>query len=318
MAEGCEIAVIETGMGGRIDATNVLARPELAVLTAVSFDHTAVLGSSLAAIAREKSGILKPGWIWQYLFLSRLRFGRYWSRQPKRRTAGFGMPEKSGWKMCRTAWTGSAGRCRGGGSACRWRGRIRSKTSARCGRPCKSCGGGDGICRGPRYRRDFPAHGFLPVWNGSGQCRCFFWTARTILPGPRCWRSLSAVSARQARHGCGGDAAGQTLCCRDGYPVPLFFRAVCRYAGLSPRPARPRAGRFLARRDTAPSVRGKSCGGIAAGGGLCGRDGGGCGMRFPVFGRASPPIAMGTGKVCRKNYRPPRCDKIIGRDRVSL
>ncbi len=59
--EGCEIAVIETGMGGRIDATNVLARPELAVLTAVSFDHTAVLGSSLAAIAREKSGILKPG-----------------------------------------------------------------------------------------------------------------------------------------------------------------------------------------------------------------------------------------------------------------
>lgn len=53
--------LLEVGMGGRLDATNVVASPKLTVITPVSYDHQAYLGDSLAAIAGEKAGILKPG-----------------------------------------------------------------------------------------------------------------------------------------------------------------------------------------------------------------------------------------------------------------
>jgi dihydrofolate synthase / folylpolyglutamate synthase len=55
-----EIAVLEVGLGGRLDATNVI-HPELCVITQIDFDHEAYLGRSLEAIAGEKAGILKPG-----------------------------------------------------------------------------------------------------------------------------------------------------------------------------------------------------------------------------------------------------------------
>ncbi|KKK77036.1 hypothetical protein LCGC14_2857650, partial [marine sediment metagenome] len=55
-----DIAVLETGMGGRLDATNVVY-PLLVVITQISFDHTRELGKDLASIAREKSGIIKEG-----------------------------------------------------------------------------------------------------------------------------------------------------------------------------------------------------------------------------------------------------------------
>jgi dihydrofolate synthase/folylpolyglutamate synthase len=57
---GVEFAVLEVGLGGRLDATNVVT-PELCVITPVDFDHEAFLGKSLASIAGEKAGILKPG-----------------------------------------------------------------------------------------------------------------------------------------------------------------------------------------------------------------------------------------------------------------
>jgi len=57
---GVEFAVLEVGLGGRLDATNVVA-PELCVITPVDFDHEAFLGKSLTSIAAEKAGILKPG-----------------------------------------------------------------------------------------------------------------------------------------------------------------------------------------------------------------------------------------------------------------
>jgi len=53
-------AVIEVGLGGRLDATNVVL-PRVAVITSISYDHTAVLGDTLAKIAGEKAGIIKPG-----------------------------------------------------------------------------------------------------------------------------------------------------------------------------------------------------------------------------------------------------------------
>jgi dihydrofolate synthase/folylpolyglutamate synthase len=58
--ERCENVVLEVGLGGRLDATNVVA-PELCVITPVDFDHEAWLGRSLEAIAGEKAGILKSG-----------------------------------------------------------------------------------------------------------------------------------------------------------------------------------------------------------------------------------------------------------------
>jgi dihydrofolate synthase/folylpolyglutamate synthase len=57
---GARPVVLEVGLGGRLDATNVIT-PQLAVITPVDFDHEAFLGRSLEAIAAEKAGILKPG-----------------------------------------------------------------------------------------------------------------------------------------------------------------------------------------------------------------------------------------------------------------
>jgi dihydrofolate synthase/folylpolyglutamate synthase len=55
-----DVAVIEVGLGGRFDSTNV-CRPLVAVITSISFDHTELLGNRLASIAMEKAGIVKPG-----------------------------------------------------------------------------------------------------------------------------------------------------------------------------------------------------------------------------------------------------------------
>jgi dihydrofolate synthase/folylpolyglutamate synthase len=55
-----DIAVIEVGLGGRLDCTNVIT-PVLSIITNISFDHTALLGNRLIDIAREKAGIIKPG-----------------------------------------------------------------------------------------------------------------------------------------------------------------------------------------------------------------------------------------------------------------
>jgi dihydrofolate synthase / folylpolyglutamate synthase len=56
-----DIALLEVGLGGRLDATNVIARPAVTAITPVSIDHTQYLGDTLAQIAFEKAGILKSG-----------------------------------------------------------------------------------------------------------------------------------------------------------------------------------------------------------------------------------------------------------------
>lgn len=56
-----EIAVIEAGLGGRLDATNVVPEPRVVAITRVAFDHMAELGDTLAKIAAEKAGIIKKG-----------------------------------------------------------------------------------------------------------------------------------------------------------------------------------------------------------------------------------------------------------------
>lgn len=57
----CEWAVIEVGLGGRFDATNVLTKPETVIITSISLDHTAILGDTAEKIAFEKCGIIKNG-----------------------------------------------------------------------------------------------------------------------------------------------------------------------------------------------------------------------------------------------------------------
>lgn len=57
----CDIVVLETGLGGRLDATNAIGCPECAVITNIGLDHTAVLGGTLELIAAEKAGIFKGG-----------------------------------------------------------------------------------------------------------------------------------------------------------------------------------------------------------------------------------------------------------------
>jgi dihydrofolate synthase / folylpolyglutamate synthase len=57
---GVQVAVVEVGIGGRLDATNVIT-PLVSVLTSISYDHTTVLGNTLGQIAMEKAGIIKSG-----------------------------------------------------------------------------------------------------------------------------------------------------------------------------------------------------------------------------------------------------------------
>lgn len=59
--EKCDIVVLEVGLGGRFDATNIIDAPEAAVIMNIGLDHTAVLGDTVEQIAAEKAGIIKPG-----------------------------------------------------------------------------------------------------------------------------------------------------------------------------------------------------------------------------------------------------------------
>ena len=59
--ERCDIVVLEVGLGGELDCTNVIPAPEAAVITAIGLEHTEYLGNTPAAIAATKAGIIKPG-----------------------------------------------------------------------------------------------------------------------------------------------------------------------------------------------------------------------------------------------------------------
>lgn len=58
---GCDIVVLEVGLGGRFDATNVIDLPMVSVIMSIDYDHTAILGETLSEIAFEKAGIIKNG-----------------------------------------------------------------------------------------------------------------------------------------------------------------------------------------------------------------------------------------------------------------
>ena len=58
---GCSIVVLEAGLGGRLDSTNVIPAPEVAVITNIGLDHTELLGDTVEKIAAEKGAVIKPG-----------------------------------------------------------------------------------------------------------------------------------------------------------------------------------------------------------------------------------------------------------------
>ena len=59
-AEQVDVAVVEVGLGGRLDSTNIIT-PLVSLITNISYDHQALLGDTLSEIASEKAGIIKPG-----------------------------------------------------------------------------------------------------------------------------------------------------------------------------------------------------------------------------------------------------------------
>ena len=56
----CDLVVLETGLGGALDATNIIKTPVMEVITPISMDHMAFLGDTLEEIAAQKAGIIKP------------------------------------------------------------------------------------------------------------------------------------------------------------------------------------------------------------------------------------------------------------------
>ncbi len=57
--EGCDVVVLEAGIGGILDCTNIIEPPLLSVITSISLDHTAILGDTVEKIAQQKAGIIK-------------------------------------------------------------------------------------------------------------------------------------------------------------------------------------------------------------------------------------------------------------------
>jgi dihydrofolate synthase/folylpolyglutamate synthase len=90
---GCDLAVIEVGIGGRLDCTNVI-KPEVSVITGVTFDHQDKLGPTLRHIAREKAGIIKPGVPIVARVLDRAAL-RVITRRAERLSAPLALPERA-------------------------------------------------------------------------------------------------------------------------------------------------------------------------------------------------------------------------------
>ncbi|MBI5201802.1 MAG: bifunctional folylpolyglutamate synthase/dihydrofolate synthase [Elusimicrobia bacterium] len=103
-AERVDVAVLETGLGGRLDATNVVKRPLACLIPAIDFDHVDWLGGTLAKIAREKAGILKRG---SPAFTAETKPEALRALRAGSVRAGAPLAElgkNTGWKLLKTEW----------------------------------------------------------------------------------------------------------------------------------------------------------------------------------------------------------------------
>ncbi len=97
-----DAAIVETGLGGRLDATNVIEKPLASVITSIDFDHTNWLGNTLQEIAREKAGIIKKGCA---VFCPRLPEASMSSIQEKAQSLGAPLNViETSWPVKKTDW----------------------------------------------------------------------------------------------------------------------------------------------------------------------------------------------------------------------
>lgn len=109
---GCGIIVLEAGLGGALDATNVIPCPLVSVITKIAMDHTAVLGGTLEEIAQAKSGIIKGGDVVSYPSQDE-RAASVIARACAQKNAALHIPSAKGadilscdWQRCRFAYDG--------------------------------------------------------------------------------------------------------------------------------------------------------------------------------------------------------------------
>lgn len=98
--EFCDIVVLEAGIGGLLDCTNVIEPPLLSVITSISLDHTAILGDTVEKIAQQKAGIIKEGSA-VILSIDNKRSVKYLvEKVAKEKNAEFIMPDNQDFKHC--------------------------------------------------------------------------------------------------------------------------------------------------------------------------------------------------------------------------
>ena len=134
--EPADVLLLETGLGGRLDATNVVERPLLTLISPISMDHESFLGDTLGAIAWEKAGILKPG-VPALLGPQRPeaaavleRRAREIARPPRARRRRVG-GSRAGRPSRATRWRDDAGPAAARGSPASIRSRMRASPSSR-------------------------------------------------------------------------------------------------------------------------------------------------------------------------------------------
>jgi folylpolyglutamate synthase/dihydrofolate synthase len=132
----CDLVVLEVGLGGRLDATNVIAKPMCAVITHISYDHTEILGDTLTKIAGEKCGILKEGLQCGLCAWTGARSTCHYSANGKGTALLFDRGagrESAGMPKHAFRYRLSVPRASAASAACR-------------GIPSAQCGGGSGVC----------------------------------------------------------------------------------------------------------------------------------------------------------------------------
>ena len=139
----CDIVVLEVGLGGRLDATNVIGAPEAAVIMNIGLDHTQILGDTLEKIAAEKAGIFKPGCD---AVCYQLPESVYAVLERKARETGCSL-RAADFPSCSrnsTAWRGRASSIRASPMLFRFWASISCATPPWCWRPWRSCAAGAG------------------------------------------------------------------------------------------------------------------------------------------------------------------------------
>ena len=162
LEEHCDIVVLEVGMGGALDSTNVIDCPEVAVITNIGLEHTEYLGNTLSLIAEAKGGIIKPGCT-AVLYDSEAETMETLQRICQELAVPYRISRESRWF---------------------WRQSV-------------LCANMAGQFRKMLFPQGFGMFAGPPVLRSYGGTRSFFWTAGTTPNAPRLWfgiwRTISPV-----------------------------------------------------------------------------------------------------------------------------